>query len=452
MTDLKITQQILENRQALLSVEAPAQRVEEAMRAAAKDAAKRYTFPGFRPGKAPYHIIVQRLGRETLLQEAAERMGNELYSEAMIAAEIKAYGPGTLTSIDWDPLTFHFEVPLPPEADPGDYRSLRLPYTGVDEEELAQNLQKQIDAIRQEHAIWEPVDRPVAYGDLVTIAMKVRVNGEVVLENDDWDITPNAQNYTLTPIFDAAFIGMHAGEQKSFSTLFPADGDSAWAGEEGHFEVEVKSVKSWEIPPFDDDLAQEAADLPTAAALRQIIHDELRQRMQVEVDNEYQNRVFDALLAQATCNYPSVAVEYQLNVMLAEIDQRYRELGLQSLQEVLRITRQSQEEFREQLRPNAEKRLQLELVIQAIIEREQLVVSDYELQRSFQTAEFDDETLTELKERFDNNISYRAILMDTLLQQKGERLVLALAKGEEVPAPGEHVAEEAPPSDEHLNV
>jgi len=445
MTDLKITQQTLDNHQVLLSIEAPDARVEKAMRAAAAQTAKRYRFPGFRSGKAPYHVIVQRLGREALLQEAMEKLGPELYTEAIEAAGIAFYAPGALTDISYDPLILRFEVPLTPVVDPGDYRSLRVPPIEVDETERAQAVEKTIDQFLRQHTIWAPVERPVRYGDLVTIAIKIQVNDEVVLENDDWDITPDAQDYTLSPVFDAAFVGMNIGDQKSFTTTFPADNQSAWAGEEGHFEVEVKGIKGKELPELDDELAQTVSEFETAAALRQHIEEDIWARLQATAAENYISQAFAALSEQATCVYPPVSLENELEQTLKEQDSLYRNFGFNSLEHFLRLSKKSEEEFKEDLRPFAAERLQQRLLLDAIAEREQFPVSDYELQNYLATAELDAENLADYQRLLAEGGLYRAYITALVLRQKARELFLALVKGEEVPGPGEHVAQEAPP-------
>ncbi len=191
MTDLKITQQKLDDQQLLLSIVVPDERVDKAMRKMAKKMAKQYRIPGFRPGKAPYHIIVSRFGREALLEEVADEIRQVIFVEAMEEAGLEPYAPSVLKDVSFDPLTYQIEVPLPPEVEPNNYREVRVPYAEPTEEAIDEAVQAEIDQIRDRFKTWQPVERPIEYGDMVTISVKVTVDDEVVLENDDWDVFPD---------------------------------------------------------------------------------------------------------------------------------------------------------------------------------------------------------------------------------------------------------------------
>ena len=252
MSEIAVTQQALEKRQVRLTVTIPPEQIENALRSKAKKLGKQVRIPGFRPGKAPYNVIVQRLGRESLLQEVFEDMGDKVFAQALEQTGVEPYGRATLEDVTMEePYTLVFDVPIKPEVDPGDYRSLRVEYTPPSVEEIQKHADEDIEHMLSRRTVWTPMERPVEFDDLVTIAIKLTVGDEVVLENDDWDIVPDAEEYTLTPEFDGQFIGMSVGESKSFTALFPEDSETAWAGQEGHFEVEVKTVKAQELPELD---------------------------------------------------------------------------------------------------------------------------------------------------------------------------------------------------------
>ena len=452
MTDLKITQQQLENQQILLTIEVPDQRVEKAMRVAAKKLAKQYRIPGFRPGKAPYHVVVSRFGREALLEDVADEMGQDIFKEALAAAELDPYAQATLKDITFDPLVYQVEVPLPPEINPNNYRELSVPYNDPSEEDLAEAVQKEIDEIREQHKTWQPVERPVQYGDLVTVSLKVTVDGKTVLENDDWDFVPDAEDYTMTPEFDTAVIDMSIDESKNFIATFPEDSDSSWEGEEGHFEVSVVGVKSEELPEMDDDLAQEAGDYETLAELQEDISERLQDQLQSEAQNEHRNAVLNAMLEEATISYPPATLENEINVLIEEQTSYFRSYGIESTEEYLRLTGSTEEEYREQMRPTAETRLERQLTLDAIAELEQFEISDYELdQYLVSMLGSDSEQLAGTREQVAENENYRAFIVTLIQREHAENLVVEIAKGEETPEPGQHPVMEAPPEPEEAD-
>jgi trigger factor len=448
MTDLKITQQQLENQQILLTIVVPDQRVDKAMRAAAKKLAKQYRIPGFRPGKAPYHVVVSRFGREAMLEEVADEMGQEIFKEALEAAELDPYAQATLKDITFDPLTYQVEVPLPPEIDPNNYRELSIPYTEPSEEAIAEAVQKEIDETRERFKTWQPVERPVEYGDLVTISLKVTVDGKVVLENDDWDFVPDAEDYTMAPEFDAAFIGMTIDEAKNFSATFPDDSDSPWEGEEGHFEVKVIGVKSEELPELDDELAQET-DYETFEEMREDIFDRVQSQLQFEAQREHRDAVLNAMIEEATLSYPPATLENEIDGLIDEQASYFRTYGIDSIEEYLRMMGKTLEEYREELRPTAKTRLERRLVLDAIADREQFEISDYELdQYLVNMLGHDPEQLALAQEQVAENGNYRAFIITLIQREHAEDLVANIAKGEEMPEPGQHPIMEAPPKPE----
>lgn len=445
MTDLQITQQTLEDQQVLLTIEVPEARVEQALRAAAQRLGKQYRFPGFRPGKAPYNVIVQRIGREALLEEAAEALRNEVYSEAIDTAGITPYAPGSLRDLSFDPLTYHIEVPLPPKVELGDYRSIRVAEVAVDEEEVEKGIQEQLDSMAGQQTTWEAVDRPIEYSDMVTLHLKLTVDGEVALEDDDWDFSPDAKEYTMAPEFDAAFIGMKAGESKTFSAAFPDDSDSIWKGQEGLFEVEVKGVKGKAPTVLDDEFAKKVSAFETLDELKQNIRDHLMSHAREDAESAFTAKVLDAAIEQAQLVYAPAAIDRAVNVLANEQESLYHAYGFKDMAEVLKLQGRTVEQFLQDLRPDAEKRLRLELVLDAVATAEELPVSDYEIDQYLGEGFSGDAAgLERMQNMLATDPSLRDYMAGKVSQRKARKLLIAIAKGEEVPAPGQHVAEEAP--------
>lgn len=443
MTDLRITQQTLDNCQVRLTVEVPEERVQKAMRQAAQRLQKKYRFPGFRPGKAPYHIVLQRLGRTALLEDVVEDLGQEVYKEALKNTELKPYDIGNLVEMSLEPLTYAFDIPLPPIVDPGDYRSLRVAEPPVDEAAIETHIQQHIDELRQEHTTWAPLERPIQYGDMVSIALKVRVDDEIVLDNDDWDFIPDEIEYTLAPSFDAAFIGMSVGETKSFTATFPDD--STWPGKEGQFEIEIKGVKGKELLEADDELAQ-AASYENYADMRQKLYEHSASHLREQAEGAYKDDVLDTWLAQAQATYAPATLDRMIDIIANEQEEFYKMYGIESLEELLRIQNKTQEEYEQELRPGAEQRLRRELLLDAVAEREGLVISDYERdQYLVEGAGSNARQLEEMRRALQANEIYRDWITTLALRRKAADLIIAIARGEEIPAPGEHPVVTAPP-------
>jgi trigger factor len=179
---LKIERQDLENRQVELQIEVAPDQLQSAMHAAARRLSRGTKIPGFRPGKAPYEVIVGKFGEEVIFEEALERLGQEIYRDALEEAEIEPYAPGSLEEvIREDPLKLRYTVPLAPDVDLGEYREIRIPFEEAEVTDEA--YEDAIEEIRQRQALIEPVERPAEETDLVIIDL----SGELLDPDDEED-------------------------------------------------------------------------------------------------------------------------------------------------------------------------------------------------------------------------------------------------------------------------
>ena len=446
MAELNITQQMLEDtHELLLKVEVPSERVEPELRKLAKKLGKRVRIPGFRPGKAPANIIIARLGRDYLMQELAEDMVQDVFAEAIQTLDEDAIEPGAyLRNIELEPLTYEFVVPLKPQVDPGDYRSIRVPEEPIDEAEVLKLIDEEFQHLREQNKIWKPVDRPVQYGDLVTMSIKMTVDGETEIDQDEWEFIPDEEDPTLSPEFDAAIVGMKPGESKTFTITFPEDGDSPWSGKTAEFQVEIKSVKAEELPELTDELVAENTEFETIDAFREAIEANIRSVMESERQNKFDKALFEKLREGATIRFAPATLAREVESLEKEREDIYKAYGFESTQQLLDLQGKTREEYRKELEPDAQRRLEERLLLDAIAEKEAFPVSDYELTQLIQEAGLPEEQTQELIQAMQKDEGYRAYLSELIRRRKAYELLKAIARGEEVPEPGQHVAQEAP--------
>jgi len=275
---LKVTTEPRENRQLALTVEVDQERVDKELRKAARKAAQQYRIHGFRQGKAPYNIVVQQIGLPNLYREFVDDLAEEMYKAAIEQESIQPYAQAALEDMKLEPLTYTLLVPLEPEVELGDYRSLRVEEEAPQVDEAAVN--ERLEAYREQNSAWSEVTRPSAYGDTMNIDVKSVIvpeegadpNAEetVVLNETDWDVTPDQENPMEPPGFDQALLGLTAGEEKEFDLSWPDDSQSVYAGKTAHFHVKVNSIKAYEKPELNDAFAQLVGpDFETIEDLRQ---------------------------------------------------------------------------------------------------------------------------------------------------------------------------------------
>lgn len=437
-----VTTEPREHRQLAVTIEVSKDQVDKELRKAAAKVASQYRIPGFRKGKAPYHIVVQQFGLNNLYSEFIDELGQQLFREAIAQEKIEPYAQSSLEDIQLEPLTYKLIVPLEPEVKLGDYRTLRVEEDPVEVDEA--EVERRLANYQDEYAGWREVERPSQFGDLISANVRsVIVEGDeetVVLDEEDWDITLDEENPMEPAGFDRELLGMRAGEEKHFALGWPADSQSIYAGKEAQFYVKVNSVQGYEKPALDDALAQLVGpDYNTLDDLRESIRASLRTDEQTRARNRYLDKVLDALVEISELEYPPAVIEDQIDAMMQDMDQRLRQFGLDGMNALLRQTQQTEDQYREQLRPEATKIALRNLVLSEVIKQEDIQASDEEIEaRIKQIVGVDEngeinESAQELAELLRSS-GGRAMIISQVLTEKATAFLQALARGEEPPA------------------
>ncbi|MFQ6101239.1 MAG: trigger factor [Anaerolineae bacterium] len=379
MRALKITTEPLENRQLHLTIEVDEERAQQAMRRAARQIGRHVSIPGFRKGKAPYDLIVQRYGEDAVRKEAAESLAEAIYREALEQEEIAPYAPGVLEDAALHPITFKFTVPLRPTVDLGNYRDYRLkpPKVKVSRKQVQQALKE----ICKQNVILEPVDRPVALGDGAVFDLVGRTGeGTEFIKWDEARILLEAGSTEPAPGFAEAVVGMEAGEERTFTLTLPDDfPQEEVRGQEAEFTVRVSEVYESTLPELDDDLARTVGNFDSLKELKKHIKEQLQQAAQQKADEEYAEQVLEAILEQTRVGYPPVMLEETLDEMAEEIERRVKRETHLSLEDYLRFQGKTIEELREELEPSAAVRLKRALMLGEVVRLEELEVDEEEV-------------------------------------------------------------------------
>lgn len=398
---MKIEKQLLDDHQMELTVEVEADRMDANKRRAARQIAKRGKIPGFRPGKAPYDVIVRHYGEAVIVERAMDLLVDEIYPKVLEDAEIQPAAAGSLEKIEeLDPPKLIFRVPLAPEIDLGDYRSLRLPYkySAPGKKELDEALKE----LQQMYATTESVERPVEVGDYVLVdVMGERAKPK---EEEDRAAALSRNGYALVvrkdendeewpyPGFSKELVGMAAGDTKTVKHKFPKDDpDESLQGETVNFEVTMKTVRSMTLPELDDELAKTTGQYETLDELKGALKNDLETRAKDEYDDEYYVELIDKIKAGATIKYPPQVVEHEAEHVLDDLRQRLAQQSL-DLDTYFKMRQTTQEQFlEEEAKPVAIKRLERSLILDQLAREEKIKVDEDSLQNEF------GQTLTELQ-------------------------------------------------------
>ncbi len=384
---MKVTSQTLENRQVALTIEVEDERVQQALRHTARHIANTSRIPGFRQGKAPYNVVARAVGEETLYQEMLKELGPQLYNEAMTESQIEPYATGHLDEIQKSPFVLKFIVPLRPTVELGDYRSLRVPYTvpQVADEQMDEVLK----SLQERNAIMEPASEgPVELNQVATVTLSAKLDpamDETLFHEQDVPMLIAETTDFPFPGFAPHLIGMKAGEEKTVTLAVPEDyDDELLRGKTIYIQTRLNDLKVRRVPPLDDALAQTIGEYETLDALRQAVRNSLEQQARREADTRYANTCADKLAQQAQVEFPPEMVEAELDKIVERAKERLSKQKM-SWEEFLNIKKQTEEQYRDEMRPQASNSIRRALTLGWLAELENLQVTDDEVNAALQS-------------------------------------------------------------------
>ena len=375
-------------RQLTLTIEVDEDRVRKAMQKKARELSREVQLPGFRPGKAPYDVLVRRIGEETLRAEAVEDLVQPVFEEALEQEGIDLYARPSLDNIELNPVSFKFTVPLSPTIVLGDYRTLRQDVEDVQVTDEA--LDEALEYVRMRHQVIEPVERAAEIGDVVTISGRGKftapkpaaegeeaaTEGEMLFEEESLDILLDDKTLFPDTPFVENVVGMSVGDQKEFTFVFPDpyEQDAEYAGREATFDVTVLTVKRRELPALDDELAKLEGKYETLDELRESLRSDLAKEAEAAVKEKTIDDMIHHLIEGATMVYPPAAVEAQIDDMLEDFKNRLTRSGWK-YEDYLNLQGMTEENLRADLSENAEDQLRHQLALRQFILDEKLRVT-----------------------------------------------------------------------------
>jgi trigger factor len=438
MTPLKIETQDLAERQKQLTVEVPDDQIQAAMHRAARRMSQRAKIAGFRPGKAPYEVVLQRYGEEAIFEEALDALGQDVYRQALEDSSLDPVAPGALEDVvSRQPLVLRYTVPLPPEIDLGKYRELRMPFEPPAVKDEA--VEEVLDGLRQQQALIEPVERPARDSDVVVLDIHGRLadapESEGPLLMDEHGISVLVAESTDFPFPGSAvhLLGIAAGEERQAEYTFPGDyRNEALRGRKANFQFHCQTVKSRTIPEWSDELARTLGEFSDLADLRLKVRQSLEAQSLRQAESDFADKVIDAVVAGAKIVFPPVLLRHEVDETMGDLDRRLKEQRL-SLADYLKIEKKEESELRQELEPQSRRRLERSLILGEIVDAESLEVDEAEVDAALERIL---EPLTESSEAvrraLDTPAGRRRLRLDLLTDKAVARLV-QIARGEAPP-------------------
>jgi trigger factor len=373
MSSVKTSITELPESRVRVQAEVPAEEVERRVQQAARELGRQMRVPGFRKGKVPPPVVIRRLGREAVLDEALRKALGGWYVDAIDEAGISPVGEPELDVGDLpregQPLAFSIEIGVRPRATLGQYKGLevgrREPH--VDDSMIDQ----EIDALRDHFATLETVQRPAQSGDHVVIDYVGRVDGAPFEGGEGRDQLLELGSGRLVPGFEEQLVGAGAGDQRSVEVTFPEDYPSDLGGKTAVFDVTVSEVKAQRLPELDDDFASDAGGFDTVAELRDDVARRLNEVEEQAIEREFEQAVLDATVAEAEVELPEKLVHAQAHELLEQTLSALSRRGI-SKEAYLQIAGKDEETLAQEAEPEAAQALRRQAVLAAVVEAEQI--------------------------------------------------------------------------------
>lgn len=368
----------LEKNMAKLTIEASAEDFEKAIQKVYLKARGRINIPGFRKGKAPRKLIEKMYGTGVFYEDAANDLIPTAYAEALkdCDLEIVSRPEINVTQIEsGKPFIFTAEVAVKPEVTLGEYKGVEVEKSDV--EVTDEDINKEVDKERENNSRTIDVDdRAVESGDIIKLDFDGSVDGVPFAGG-------KAENYTLTigsgsfiPGFEDQLIGTKIGEDKDVTVTFPEDyHEKSLAGKEAVFKCKVNAITVKELPDADDEFASEVSEFETLAEYKEDIKKKLTEKKEKEARAKKESQAVEKAVENATMEIPDAMIDTQVQSMMEDFARRMQSQGL-SLEQYFQFTGMDAKKMHDQMKPEALKRIQNSLVLEAVAKAENIEISD----------------------------------------------------------------------------
>lgn len=383
---MSVQVETLEKSMAKLTIEVSAEEFETALDKAYKKNKNKISLPGFRKGKAPRAMIEKMYGTGVFYEDAANDLIPDAYESAAKESklEIVAQPSIDVTQIEkGKPFIFTATVAVKPEVTLGEYKGIEVEKKTA--EVTDEELQAEIDKVRESNSRMITVDdRAVQDGDITTIDFEGFVDGEPFEGGKGEDYPLTIGSHSFIDNFEEQLIGKNIGEETEVNVTFPEQYQAEeLQGKPAVFKVTIKEIKVKELPELDDDFAQDVSEFDTVDEYKEDLKKKLLENKEAALKREKEEDVVGKIIENATMEIPDPMVDTQVRQMVQEFSQRIQSQGL-SLQQYMQFTGMTPESLTNELQPQALKRIQSRLVLEAVAAAENIETSDEDLEKELE--------------------------------------------------------------------
>lgn len=448
---MKITQEEVVDRQTVLNIEMEDEDLGPYLDQGYRKVVQRVTIPGFRKGKAPRRVIENYLGREAILNEVLDTMLPELTTKAISEQELEIAGVPDIELVEFDPITVKATVPLTPEVSLGDFADIRIAY---EEAEVSdEDIQSRLEQMAEGMTTWEPVERDAQVGDVVTLSVEGKIDGESIINESEFELLIAEDDPRPFPGFAEEIVGMEIDGTKEFTINVPDDyPDDSIASKEAEFAVTLSDLKEKVLPEIDDEFVKglNQEDVETLDQLREKVTTDLTTEGENAAKQKHHDSVIEAFIEGATIEIPPVMIEHEINHMEQERERLFAQMNMR-MDDYLTSVGSSRDAMREEFKEEALGRLTRTFALSKLSETQELEVTDEEVEAKIE--ELFPQSGENTPELPEINDDMRSSVRRMLVAENTVELLTSIAKGEEpeLKASDEPEADDAEESEDAAN-
>ncbi|MFY0408918.1 trigger factor [Solicola sp. PLA-1-18] len=373
---MKSAHETLSPTRVKLTIEVPFEELKPSLDAAYKTIGSQIQVPGFRKGKVPARIVDQRIGRPAVLDQAINDALPGLYSQAVQEQELQPLGQPEIDITrleDGELLEFSAELDVRPDIDLPDFSEIEVEVEDATVSD--EDVDEQIEALRERFASLKDVERAAADGDIVTIDLSASKDGEKIDAAQAEGMTYQIGKQVMLDGLDDAIIGLSAGESATFSTTLVG---GELAGDEVEVDVTVTTVKEQELPELDEEFAQTASEFDTVEELRADVTERVTRGKRMEQANAARDAVLEAVLEKIDVPVPDALLSEELNARRDQITQQLAYAGM-TMEQYLDTEEQTVDEFDADLEKRVRDSLLAQFVLDEVASRDEIGLEESEL-------------------------------------------------------------------------
>lgn len=427
---MKVSQVNEAQNQVVLNIEVDPPELEEHMDRVYKRAVQRVNIRGFRKGKAPRSILELQVGRDNMLEEAYETLLPQMTAKAIEEKNLDVVATPRVQITQNDPLTIEATVAVRPSVVLGDYASFRLETEQV--EVTSEAVEDVVNSLLQEAGTWEPVERSVELGDMITMEVHGLVEEASIIDDKGVDYIISAESANPIPGFADQLLGINRGDVREFTLPFPDDyPQPEFAGKDCNFTVTLEEVKERKLPELDDEFVQtlKIEEVESVPQLMDKLRSDILKHNQQISDQNYQEKVVQALIDGAQLEIPPLMVDEEVNNYLADQAQAMERQQIK-MEDYLNTVGKSVEQLQEEVRPSAVERITRTLTLMALREQEAIDVSPEEIEEELDSILGQTSAEAESLRQMLSSDNGKSSIANALLNRKTLERLTSIAKGD----------------------